>query len=124
MSNQKNCEDGSEVSFWSAIKSTFKMIGCGVNAAGNTAEAIESLSCKWSEEVCQSLSLFRLENLDITNADGSLVEDPVVAGLILEFDKGSIKDMVAIAEVYDLDISKYLERRIKLEEFDRIRDLT
>jgi hypothetical protein len=124
MSNTK-CEDGSDISWWGATKSVFKVVGCGLNAAAKATEAAAIESRKKAEKAHDEVVINLVTTLKITHDDGSTVEDPVLAKLIADSykeDDAENRKIAKIARVYNLDVSEFMIQQKRILEVKKLLD--
>lgn len=122
MSN-KQCEDGSEVSWWGATKSIFKIVGCGLNAAAKATETMAIEASKLSVQANDASVIFLVETMGIYNSDGSKVDNPGVAHIIADAYKSDREDtekILKLAEVLNLDASEFVENYERSKEAQKL----
>ena len=108
MMSSIDCKDGSQTGFWASTKGLFKTIGCGINFMSGAVEAAAVSINQLAQEGHDKSVIYLVSTLEITNQDGSSIEDVHLAQLISEaYSNKDLNKISAIAQVYKLDTNQF-----------------
>lgn len=112
MSDTNKCHEDTSISTWSAIKSFFKVVGCGLQTAAHATEAAAHAANQLANEAKDNSCIHLVRTIGIVHKDGSEISDLHLVRLICEAymkrDK-SHHTLLEIVNQYNLDATKFLE---------------